>query len=197
MCVTTAFQSLNNAPHCGDAGAHWRFGNHILLCLVDGLGHGKYAEQAAQAAINHVAYQRREPIREIFSSCNETIRNTRGVAMGLVLINVKNGELIHGGIGNIRALVVKEETTHLGSDFGIVGGGYRSLSPDQLILERGDYVIMTTDGLVEIIDLNASKILDENSFEMVADKILRRWSHDRDDAGVLVYQFDPKHLKKE
>lgn len=196
MPITTARRALNNDPHCGDASAHWRVGNQILLCLVDGLGHGEFAEQAADAAINYIAFHRRKPLPDIIAGCNEAIRNTRGVAMGLVSINEKTGELTHAGIGNIRALVVNQETAYLGSDFGIVGGGYRSLSLNTMTLHRGDLVIMTSDGVKEKMDINASKILADGVFETLADKILKRWGHGQDDAAVLVYKFEPKHLGK-
>lgn len=196
MSISSAVQSLNNDPHCGDAFSYWRFSNHILICMVDGLGHGIFAEKAAQAAIHHVAFQRREPLPDIIKSCDKAIRKTRGVAMSLVMINEMTGDLSHAAIGNVRTMVVNHNTVHLGSDFGIVGGGYRSLSPDRHRLKEGDLVIMTTDGVTLKIDLKIDKLLYESDFEILANKILQKWSHGRDDAGVLVYKFQSNQIKE-
>ena len=189
MLVVIAKRSLNNDPHCGDDCHYWRFGNQVLLCVVDGLGHGKFAEQAAKAAVNYVSRHRKRRLPDIIAGCDEALNKTRGVVMGLILVDENTGDLTHAAIGNTRSIIARKELISLASDPGIVGGGYRKLSPNRDTLNKDDLVIMTTDGLEEMITLQSNRSLAEIEFEYLAEHILLHWGHGRDDAAVLVYRW--------
>ncbi|MCP5127377.1 MAG: hypothetical protein H6973_17540 [Gammaproteobacteria bacterium] len=73
---------------CGDVCAWWEQDHRIYLSLADGLGHGKFANEAAQAAM---ASAQRQPastsLPDIIAQCDEDLRSTRGVAMGLAMVD--------------------------------------------------------------------------------------------------------------
>jgi len=178
--------------------------------VVDGLGHGPYAEKAARAAIDCVARHCSESLPDIFAVCNEVIRGTRGVAMGIAVIDEETRQLTYAGIGNTRALIVGERPPaptgshgdrpfrggaegrpiRMSSNWGIVGGGYKTLTPKTVPLMPGDLVILSTDGVDEAIDLAGYSDALRADLQRLAGKILRDWGRETDDAAVLVFSME-------
>jgi len=184
--------------HCGDQFGHWQKGHLAILCIADGLGHGKHAEKAAKAALTYVAHHRAEPLSEMFSGCNRDIRDTRGVAMGIAVIDKKARTLTYAGIGNTRIMVLRSadsketarKTLSLRNDFGIVGGGYKRLVPETVPFAPGDLVVIYTDGVKELIDLSGYDEGLRADAGKLAERIIADWGRVTDDAAVLVYRFD-------
>ena len=181
-----AQHALNGNRHCGDQGGYWQNDGKTTLCMIDGLGHGEYAEIAAKAALDYVADHRSEPLRDIFAGCDSAIRHTRGTAMGIAVVDKDAGSLTYVGVGNTRAMIVGEKTLRLRSSQGIVGGGYRTLLPETVPLEAGDLVFMFTDGLPEALDVSGYDGALRTDLPRLAQKILQDWRRKTDDAMVLV-----------
>ncbi len=186
MRVGIAIRALNDDPHCGDVCRYWQQGNTITLCVADGLGHGIYAERAAQAAVDYVDRHLEAPLEDIFAGCDRALRRTRGVAMGLAVIDAAAEQLSYAGIGNPRAIVVGERISRLRNDYGIVGGGYHALSAETVSFRSGDLLILATDGVVETVDVSTYDPAEWSDVQGLADRILRDWRRDTDDAAVLV-----------
>jgi len=175
-------------PHCGDQAGCWEDDGKVVLCMIDGLGHGKGAEQAALAALGCVERHRHWPLLAIFVDCDKALRDTRGVAMGIAGIDRFGGILTYAGIGNTRAVVVGQKTTWLTSCYGIVGGGYRTLKSKTVPLLPHDLVIMSTDGIEELIDLPSCDEMLRTDVDRLAETILEGWLRKTDDAAVLVFR---------
>ena len=191
MEIATIKRALRNDEHCGDHYGYWNHNGTSLLCMVDGLGHGKHAEVASHAAVEYVAQHREEPLKDILLGCDRAIRDTRGVAMGLALIDRANGSLRYSGVGNTRARILTDryrKSYHLPSAYGIVGGGIRSVSLETYHFEGDGLVIMYTDGLREVFDMSSypNEILDDVG--ALAKRLLDDWSRANDDAAVLVFK---------
>jgi len=105
MQVAVAKSSFLNDPHCGDQAGHWQTGPKTTLCVADGIGHGEDAERAARAAMDYVAEHLEDPLPALFAGCDRAIRHTRGVAMGVAVIDKEAGTLTYAGVGNTRALI--------------------------------------------------------------------------------------------
>lgn len=157
------------------------------LCIIDGLGHGKGAEIAAQAGVKYIADHLSESLQAIFAGCDRELRKTRGAAMGIAVIDEENGELTYAGIGNTRVIVVNSGIFHLGNDYGIIGGGYKKLTPETISIGKGALVIMFTDGVAEVIDLSRYDLIAVDVHKL-AEMIIKDWRVERDDAAVLVYK---------
>jgi len=175
-------------PHCGDQGGCWEHDEKVVLCVIDGLGHGKGAERAALAALDFVGRHCDEPLLELFACCDKALRHTRGVAMGIAMADPAAGTLTYAGIGNTRAMVVGRETTRLSSHYGIVGAGYRRLKTETVALAPGDLVILFTDGIEELIDLSDYDETLRVEVGRLAEKMLEDWRRETDDAAVLVFR---------
>ena len=186
--VGIARRALADGSHCGDQGRCWQNGGLVTLCVVDGLGHGKRAEQAATAAVEYVGHHLSRPLRDIFAGCNRALWSTAGVAMGLCVIDQYAGMLTYAGIGNTRAMIAGQKTVLLPSDYGIVGGGYKRLLPATVRLAPGDLVILTTDGVDEKMELSRYNPEVRSAVVSLADRILEDWNREVDDAAVVVFR---------
>ena len=187
MKIATVKHALDNAPYCGDECGYWEEGEKTILCTIDGLGHGKDAEIAAKAAVNYIACHLSESLQEIFAGCDRKLRKTRGVVMGIAVIDEEKSELTYAGIGNTHAIVVNSKTFRLDSDYGIIGAGFKKLIPETLEIGERALVIMFTDGVEELMDLSRYDLLAGDVHEL-AEMILRDWRIERDDAAVMVYR---------
>ncbi|RLB27510.1 MAG: hypothetical protein DRH11_18565 [Deltaproteobacteria bacterium] len=193
--IGTAIRPFRNISHCGDRIAYWREEKRTTLCVVDGLGHGIFAQRAAEAAIEYVGDHLSLPLPELFAGCDAEIRATRGVAMGISVIDEQASTLTYAGVGNTRLIIARKETNGpaeqrevhcLMSDYGIVGGGYSKLTPETLPLFQGDWVLMFTDGIRELIDLWSYDEGLLSDAQGLAGRILEDWGRITDDAAVLV-----------
>jgi serine phosphatase RsbU (regulator of sigma subunit) len=187
MQIATIKHAVNNAPYCGDECGYWEKGTKTVLCIIDGLGHGEKAEIAAQAAVKYIAAHQSESLQEIFAGCDRELRETRGAAVGIAVIDEEKGELTYAGIGNTRAVAVNSGIFRLGSDYGIIGGGYKTLTPETISIGKGALVIMSTDGVEEVIDLSRYDLIAVDLHKL-AEMIIKDWRIERDDAAVLVYK---------
>ena len=191
MHVAITTKAFRNDVFCGDQAGAWMANGKAVLCMVDGLGHGEEAEEAGVAAVEYVSKHLDDTFQEIFAGCNRAIGHTRGVAMGIALLSEETSEMLYAGIGNTRAMIFgprRRKITHMSSDPGIIGGGYRNLVPETTELKHGDIIVMSTDGVEEMIDIS---IYDRDTTadpKLLSRKIIQDWGRERDDRGVLVYQ---------
>jgi anti-sigma regulatory factor (Ser/Thr protein kinase) len=91
---------------CGDAWDVHAADGGIAVLVVDGLGHGPFAADAARAAV--LAFRRAgssDP-QHVMGSLHDALRGTRGAAAALALIDPATGVLRYCGIGNISAAIV-------------------------------------------------------------------------------------------
>lgn len=120
-------QAKNYAQPCGDCyyvsdNAPWFF------ILADGLGSGDEARFAANTAIS-VAKEfcqkyredRKLHLSDLICRCHQELKSTRGAAIGGVLLDEDNNELLFCGVGNIRLTLAGRHSKSVFSQPGIVG----------------------------------------------------------------------------
>jgi negative regulator of sigma-B (phosphoserine phosphatase) len=189
-------RSFLGDPHCGDACAYWQGDGEITLCVVDGLGHGRGAEKAARAALDYVAQHVSEPLPDIFAGCDLAIGTTRGVVMGIAVVDERMGTLTYAGVGNPRLLIVRahrsrpdlESVIRLSNRPGIVGGGCGKVSPETVPLGLGDLVILCTDGIPGGMDIAGYEDALTTDVRQLAERIVQDWGRVSDDVAVLVFR---------
>lgn len=186
--VGCAKQSYKGDPHCGDMVASWDVDGRIVLCIVDGLGHGVHAEAAAQAAVDYVASHLSDELGPILIGCDAAIRSTRGVAMALASVEGKSGALTYSAIGNIRAAILGSQKRFLPTVPGIVGAGCRDLQTEIITLSPDDSAIFCTDGVGSAADLLRHAESLQLGPQKLAETILMARETTGDDAAVLVYR---------
>ncbi|ORA18048.1 SpoIIE family protein phosphatase [Mycobacterium arosiense] len=164
-------------------------GAAALFGVVDGLGHGPAAAEAALRAVDAVTRARAERVEVLIQLCHRVLVGTRGVAMTLARVDFADSTLTWAGVGNVTAdLVTKAPTgVQVRSSARLAGGivGYRipEIRPAQAVSIRpGDLVVMSTDGIAEHyldhIDFSASAVA-------IAEGLLGKDAKETDDAMVL------------
>jgi len=171
-------------PYCGDQARWWKNSDTFLVCLVDGLGHGQKASQAAELALEFVGRNRRQSLESIFAGCDAALRPSRGTVMAVVRAGA--GQLSHAAVGNIGGAVVAGRTIRLSGTRGIVGAGYRKLRINTTTFGAGDMLIMWTDGVGRNIDFAGYLSASGTNVQTIATDILDRFARDSDDAAVVV-----------
>lgn len=184
MQISTYKEALEE-NYCGDESTYWQRDNKTVLCIIDGLGHGKYAKQAAQAAKNYVRLHLNDSMEDVFYRCDLAIRSTRGVAMGLIIIEHLKNTITYAGIGNTRAMLVLEnKVCRLSSNYGIVGGGYKKLTPETKDFNGVKMIIMYTDGINEMIDIN--KYSQDEDLDKMVKSIIKDYGRKNDDKAIII-----------
>jgi phosphoserine phosphatase RsbX len=164
-------------------------GTAALIGVLDGLGHGAEAAEAANRGVDVLRAACAEPLDVLVERCHRALSGTRGAAMTLARIDFRTDTLSWVGIGNVAAdLVAKHPAgVEVRSSARLAGGivGYRipeALTPQKVPIRPGDLLVITSDGIVEDhlddIDFSASSLA-------IADQILHRHAKDNDDALVL------------
>jgi phosphoserine phosphatase RsbX len=164
-------------------------GTGALFGVLDGLGHGAEAAEAANLGVDIVQTARAEPLDALVQRCHRGLSGTRGAAMTLARIDFRTDMLSWIGIGNVAAdLVAKHPAgVEVRSSARLIGGivGYRMpdvLAPQLVPIRPGDLLVIASDGIVEDhlddIDFAAPALV-------IAEQILSNHAKDTDDALVL------------
>lgn len=135
----------------GDAFLVLPFSKGTLVAVVDGLGHGSEAADAARRALAVVAEHPDEGVVALGKRCHLRLRGTRGVAMGLASLDATTGRLAWVGIGDVHGVLVRAEPSavpiHLLPRPGIVGSTLpAALEATVVSVEVGDRIVIATDG---------------------------------------------------
>jgi hypothetical protein len=188
--VAMQVEPLHVSEPCGDAaelftvpGAPQRW----LLAIVDGLGHGAEAAQAAQVAMQLIAAQPALELPAQLARLDAGLIATRGAAIGLARID--GAQLHYAGIGNTRALRWRDgHLVRLPSEPGIVGGGLpRQVPVSTIDLRPQDWVLLMTDGLDEMLQLPVRLPEWERDLDLLCAHLMAHFRNVADDAGALVF----------
>lgn len=164
----------------GDVTAWHRAGDRLVVALVDGLGHGILAREAADAAV--LGLHADEALDDTVRRVHNHVKGTRGVTMAVARVHAGRVEV--GVVGNVRVGVFGPGGTRRASQTpGTLGLGAapRTLHPDHLPFGPQDRLVMWTDGLRD--QLTIDRVLPPSQ---LAPELLARWGRDTDDATVVV-----------
>ncbi len=175
---------------CGDLPIALDVGSGAALFgVLDGLGHGSAAADAAERAAAVITETSTEPVDVVMQRCHAELTQTRGVAMTLAHIDFATNTLSWAGIGNVTAdLVAKSPTgVEIRSSALLAAGivGYRMpqlLSPHQVPIGPGDLLIIASDGIAED---RFDSIDFATSTSAIAEQLVTRHGRDTDDALLL------------
>lgn len=130
----------------GDAWAISGDGNTFLV--VDGLGHGVFASDAAQTAVKSFYKYQDLPPATILERMHGAMKSTRGAACAVVRIDPQSQTIHFAGIGNITCSVLSHGgTQNLVSHNGTLGHQVRRIQPFSYNYRKGDILIMHSDGI--------------------------------------------------
>lgn len=98
-----AFQTAKESNLlCGDSFYLTLTEDYFLCVLADGLGSGKYAYEASQAAVSVVRSNPEENVDTLMDFCNKVLLKKRGAAVAILKVDFKQKEFEYSCVGNIR-----------------------------------------------------------------------------------------------
>lgn len=172
---------------CGDAWGVVTDRGRAVIGVMDGLGHGIYASEAARAAMAAVSSRTDGTSAEILTAIHEALRHTRGAAGTVVSIEPRGTVITVAGVGNVTAAVVADghirQAVSLG---GILGHEVRTFRQYQYPWPAGALLVMHSDGLVSHWSLDSYPGLRLRHPALVAAVLYRDYQRGRDDVTVVV-----------
>lgn len=174
----------------GDAWLCESRGRRTLCAVVDGLGHGPLAAQAAQLAVDSMREHRASPLRELIDFVHGALRSTRGAAIGVAEILHDQSVINFVGIGNIMAAVhLNGASRNMVSQNGILGHQVRRITEFQYPWSPEAVFVMCSDGINTHWDLNPYPGLTNRDSSLIAATLYRDFARGRDDTTVIVVKI--------
>jgi phosphoserine phosphatase RsbX len=187
-----ASRALAGESESGDACVVAPFAGGVLAGVIDGLGHGPEAAEAARVAVATLKGDPSGQVIDLVRTCHEALRRTRGVALSLASCHEATGTMTWIGVGNVEGALFRIDRNAarprdaLMLRGGVVGYQLPPLRAATHHLHAGDTLILVTDGISGGY-YNHSPI--GHAPQETADEILQRCGRSTDDALVLVATY--------
>lgn len=190
--VPTSSAGVINIPvrgesQCGD-GFFMEIGDsRSLYMVVDGLGHGAGATEAAEEAIATVRRFSRESLTEIISRSHDALKKTRGAAMSIAAVDHDRLIVTYAGVGNIgAALITGSNSRSLVSQNGTLGAVLPRVPQEYTYpIERKTSLLMFSDGLSTKVGIAEYPGIQNRHPALIAGVLYRDFGRKRDDATAL------------
>ncbi len=177
--------AMSGEIECGDAWHMAADANGTSVMVVDGLGHGAFAAEAARACVAAFASGPGDAPRDILQRAHRAMSKTRGGAAAVARLS--NGTLQYAGLGNITGCLVSAERSHgLVSHNGTLGLNHRPAQQLEYPIAPGSLLIMHSDGLSARWNLKEHADLLRAHPAIIAGALYRDHGRDRDDATIVV-----------
>ncbi len=171
----------------GDAYFIRKRGRQMLLAVIDGLGHGQGAKEAADVAVGQLDEWTGEPLNELLLALHDALRSTRGAVAGIVAVDHEAGRFSYAGVGNILIRVYNSpEHASPVSANGTLGARLGQLRVWSYDWSPAATLVMASDGLSASWDISAYPGILERSPQLLAGVLMRDYGRHADDATVLV-----------
>lgn len=172
---------------CGDAWICHQSPERTHVLVVDGLGHGREASEAAKQASSTFRSHLQSSPGEILGYMHDALKSTRGAVAAVAEIRPRERTVFYAGIGNIAAVLSaggnsKNLVSHNGT-LGIVTSRIQEFQADW---PMDAILILHSDGLQSRWDLSSYAGLMTRHPATVGGVLFRDFRRQRDDATVVV-----------
>jgi negative regulator of sigma-B (phosphoserine phosphatase) len=163
-----------------------------LVAVVDGLGHGFEASEAAKKAVETLDAHPEESIISLVQRSHAALKTTRGAAMTVALFNPKDNTVTVMGIGNVETILFRAvpainlpyETVLLRG--GVVGYQLPALRASIFPVYPGDLMVFATDGIRSGF---AERLIPAEPPQRLVERMLEQNFRGIDDALVLAVRY--------
>lgn len=157
------------------------------ILVVDGLGHGPIASDAAQAAVQAFRDAPGETVEAAVNTCHLALRSTRGAALAVTEVDVQTGVVRFAGVGNIAGSIWNgTQSHHTVSHNGTAGHGTIRIREFSYPWPQGALLVLASDGLATRWTLESYPGLSARHPSLVAAILYRDHCRQRDDVTVVV-----------
>ncbi|HSN17043.1 MAG TPA: SpoIIE family protein phosphatase [Gammaproteobacteria bacterium] len=191
--AASAAFTLPGQQECGDRHVVVHTPHGAVIAVIDGVGHGGEAAEAAERAVACIRQAPRgEALTDLMKRCHTALIGSRGAVMNLAAFDGREGTLTWLGIGNVegRLLLRGNQKGYLRQNLllrpGVVGQRLPSLQTAVTRVQAGDMVIFATDGVAPDF---AEQVRIDSPVNEIADDIIHRYCKQTDDALALVVRY--------
>lgn len=172
---------------CGDAIVTAQASNRTMIMVVDGLGHGIEAANAAKEAVRIFQSRVGDTPADILGRVHDALKKTRGAAAAIAEIRPLSGILNYAGVGNISGVVMSSKGNRsLVSHNGTLGHILTRVQEFKVDWPADGILIMHSDGLQSRWDLAGYPGILARAPAVIAGVLLRDFRRQRDDSSVVV-----------
>jgi anti-sigma regulatory factor (Ser/Thr protein kinase) len=174
----------------GDSWALYPAPDRDVYLMVDGLGHGSYAAEAAAVAVgvanSNFGADPSISLAAVIQRMHVPMQATRGAAV--MLVSVQGSQVLCCGVGNIGASLCQADGTlrSLVSHNGTVGHRMARVQEFEYAAPPGTLLIMHSDGISTRWKLSGYPGLHAHAPATIATVLNRDSARIRDDSSILV-----------
>jgi len=181
-----ASRPMNPTEANGDTFIITRWNDSALVGVIDGLGHGAAAHEAAMAAKQYVENHFDNDLRSIFAGTERACVGTRGVVMTLARFDWSAGTVTVGAVGNINAKVTADNGPSIVQRRGVVGANGPNPRVSTTDWDPTETFVLFSDGVASHWQWSDFAGSLDASATVIARDLLGQHGKDHDDATVLV-----------
>ena len=172
----------------GDGWGTRKNAESVLLMVVDGLGHGTLAAEAAREAERVFGASSSDSPTPILQDSHDSLKKTRGAAMAVASLHFDKRLISYAGVGNIGSSIVKPNGNNRGmtSHNGTLGHHLARIQEFSFPWDDSSILVMHSDGLKSGWDLKQYPGIWGKHPNLIAGLLFRDFSRERDDVTVLV-----------
>ena len=182
-----ATRACRRSKENGDTFLIRQWDGKALVGVIDGLGHGHFAQRAALSARQYVEQHFDQPLDKLFRGAGRACRATRGVVMALARFDLERKRVELASVGHIEVrLAGTSEKLNLHVRRGIVGLN----APEAVVTENpwtgAGWLVMHSDGLTSRWDWEQFREVAHQAPSAIAQRMLLTLGKPDDDATVVV-----------
>jgi anti-sigma regulatory factor (Ser/Thr protein kinase) len=171
----------------GDGWAVRSAGPQMLFMVVDGLGHGELASDAAREAERIVRESSSYSPGTLVHDCHDALAKTRGAAIGVAVLNSDSRLVTFAGMGNVAGSISTAGASRgLASHNGTLGHVAGRIQEFTYPWEQESLLILHSDGVTSRWNLDGYPGIRARHPSIVAAVLYRDFGRARDDATILV-----------
>jgi phosphoserine phosphatase RsbX len=188
--VGTAGAPMAGEVRSGDVAVFCATASGGMACLIDGLGHGPEAADAAETCADVVRANADAAPQDLLDRCHEALLDSRGAVMTAAWFDLERFTVAWAGVGNVDARLVRVGPDPR-EDVALVFGGVIGYRMPQVRvatrdLARGDVLVMITDGIEAAI---SPALAGGGGAQAMADRIFAMHGKGTDDALAVVVRY--------
>lgn len=185
LAVGIAERPKAGATISGDSYLIKNGGTNALIAVIDGLGGGTAAAEAALKAHTAIESHAEQPLNQIMQAAHHACMGTRGAVIGLLRLDLAQQRACYVGVGNIGIYVLSQHPIKPLSRNGIVGYRMPPLMEQQASYDTGDTFILFSDG-ISMRFVDAPLLHEGLEPQPLAERIMEQYGKTIDDVTVVV-----------
>lgn len=169
----------------GDRYIILEYDQKVFLSVIDGLGHGEEAAKSAEEIKNYLLDNYKKSLTSLLKGAHKSLKSLRGGVVGLARIDLQKSTFKSAGAGNIRIRIFGEDQKRHLFPPGTIGRNLKNVRERRLPYEKGDVVIIYSDGISSKFEVKEGKLKNQDLQES-AEYILDEYGKPEDDQTVIV-----------